>query len=65
MNGSVLSKVWYNAIMNSQEEVKSIGNLVNESTCLGLALIGGSTKLEQFSQFAFSDDYIPNTSGKL
>ena len=51
--------------MNSQEEVKSIGNLVNESTCLGLALIGGSTNLEQFSQFAFSDDYIPNTSGKL
>ena len=61
----VLGAVWYDAIINSQEELNTVANVVkSSSTCLGLASIGGSTNLNQFTQFAFSNEYIPNTSGK-
>ena len=65
INVSELSKVWYSAIMNSQEEVESVANFLDKSSCNGLARIGGSTNLDQFTQFSFSDDYIANTSGRL
>ena len=60
----VLSTVWYETIMNSEEELNTLANLVKRSTCQWLASIGGSTNLDQFTRFAFSDGYIPNNSGK-
>ena len=60
----VLSTLWYEAIVNSEEELHTLANLVKRNTCQGLASIGGFTNLDQFTQFAFSDGYIPNNSGK-
>ena len=60
MNVSALSNVWYPAVMNSPGEVSNVGNLVKN--CGGIAIIGGSTNVNAFRRFGFSE-YIQDSSG--
>ena len=64
MHISALGNVWYPALINSQEEVRDIGNLTVESglctTGLGIGF-AGSTNVEIFQAFTF-DQYISNSS---
>ena len=64
-----LGNVWYPAIMNSAEEVNDVVNLARQHDLAicgnGIFGIDGSTNLDPFSDFEFSDGYIPNSSGKF
>ena len=46
--------------MNSVEEVNNVGNLVKN--CGGIAIIGGSTIVNDFRRIGFSE-YIQDSSG--
>ena len=50
------------ALMNSAEETLAIAELVMACTDCESARIAGSTNLQIFTYFAFSDEYIPATS---
>ena len=67
MFSEALGNIWYPAIMNSPEEVNSVGNLTrHHSDCGGLLVgIGGSTNINGFTNVPFRYQYIPNSSGKL
>ena len=63
MDISVLGNVWNSAIMYSAEEVNDVRNLAmqhnNLSMCgNGLFGINGSTNVNTFEHFEFSDGYM-------
>ena len=60
---SGICAAWFPAIMNSSEEVSTVGNLVQQnSDWSGVAGIGGSTNQAAPNEFAFSPAYIQNSS---